>query len=208
MERITNKTGFTDRSVKSLFVWAWGRVRPGLTPGQRDRANYEGAEFAVYDDARAGGPGGSHWSNLRYNDNDFGWAATAFWRARAGLKYPRNGDEAEGVAAPKLVKPAERKPRTPPRRDELHAALSAADRRVDRKAKHLSELRKRKRSAEAAVGDATRGIEKATVQLAQFEIEAREARDAMISATNTPQLTDNEYAERMKAKRKQVQGAM
>lgn len=209
MKQIHNRTGYTDRSVKSLFVWAWNRVRPGLTNGQRIMARYEGAEFAVYDDARRGGLGGQ-WSNIRYNhdptadDNDFGWAAAAFWRARAGLKHPWHGDETEGVAAPNLVRPAPRKAREKPQRDELHTALGIVDRKVARKIEHLSELRKKKHSAEAAARTATRRIEQATIQLAELESEARDARAAMISATNTPQLSHNEYADRMKAKREQA----
>lgn len=199
--------------MTSLFVWAWNRVRPRLTAGQREIADYEGASFEVV----LGKPStcpmmGSQWVSLRaYRDpiaadNDFGWAACAFWRHRAGLKHPWNGQETEGNEAPKLVKPAPRKLREKPRRDELHAALSTADRKVAAKQKYLADLRKKKKSAEAAARTATRYIELATIQLAEFRVEASHARERMISATNTPQLTDGEFAARMKSKR-ETQGA-
>ncbi|MCZ6870540.1 MAG: hypothetical protein O7G84_13645 [Gammaproteobacteria bacterium] len=181
-------------------------MRPALTGGQRDAANYGGAEFTVYNDIRRGGLG-MGWINIAANhdpaadDRDLGWAATAFWRARAGLKHPWHGDETEGNAAPKLAKPAPRKPREKPRRDELHAALSVADRKVAAKQKHLNELQKRKKSAEAAARTATRRIGEAIVQLAQFEIEARDARARVLAMTETPRLSDNEYAARMRMKR-------
>jgi hypothetical protein len=205
---IHNETEYTTRSVRAVFAWAWRQVSKEISPAMRDKADEGSAVLAL--DTRAST---YNITNTRLRVPPKGnlllipRGALALWARRAGMKKPWKRANAFDIStAPELklraaAKPKASKPKPPPL-SKAQEAISRWEKKLERKRAHLGRIEESIEKAEKRRAKAEKELRHIESQLKRAQTRA-EKQDAAPST----ELSDQDYAARMRAKREKKSAA-